>query len=231
MAEMTKAQLIDALQAKGVEVNPSAKVEDLRKQLNASDANVGGVALTTNETVAVVTPTAPASEISELLGAVKTMISKVNQLDQRINRIETKGSEDFKTGAKDEDIEAAKASKEGLNPRLVQIVENTLGIDFKVELLGNKENPGSMMTVLVPERLSPVARAFRPVKGEDGKNQVDPKTGRDIEEEYWPGDRRSVALGAADSYDMVQAHCNRVRSNILAYYQKTNKPQPEFRTR
>lgn len=240
LATAKKTDLLAHLQQLGVEANPQATNDQLRKMVeektNARSSFAGlGAKSTTDSAPILMQPsiaTAFNSDMSQILGHLSTLVNKIDSLDERMTHMETGGVNDFKKDARQEDIDKAAVSKEGVNPRIVQIVENTLGVDFGVRVVGNKENPGSLLTILVPRRLSHVPMSHRPVVDlETGDYKIDPKTKRIVEEEYWPGDERSVALGATDSYDVIQTHANRVRSFIMAYYQKMNKPQPEFKTR
>lgn len=230
--EMKKADIILALQAKGIDVNPNATKEVLSKML--ADSNVGQMiaqpaAPLTNTPVP---PTEAPTEMSQLMGMMGTLIKKVEDIDSEVKRMKEGGVNDFKKGAKPEDVAAAESMNSKLDPRIAKIIENTLGIDFAADTTTFSDKPGLLLNIHVPKRLSTVPVDFRPIKDEEtGKYKVDPKTGNNIEEEYWRGDTRSVALGSTDSFDVIQQHCNRVRSKIMADYQKLNKPQPEFRTR
>ena len=235
-----KSELIAKMQELNIEVNPSATNEALRASIRGASS---GATISTGFGTPPIPVPAQGGELAQILGAITTLVGKVDTIDKRLNRVETGGIEDFKGQAKEADIASASETKEGINPRIVQIVENTLGIDFGVTVEGNKDNPGTNLTILVPQRLSPVVMSTRPIvdkvtgkyKLAPGSETVDPSTGKIVgavmEEEFWPGDRRSVALGATDSYDVIQSHANRVRANILAWYQKLNRPNPEFKTR
>lgn len=241
-----KSELIAKLQELGENPNPQAKNEDLRTQLQTKLASSDN-----KEPLPPVAPIVsggtkveePKSEMGQILAAIGTLVNKVDSLDNRLGKVEGGGVPDFKADAKAADIESASASKEGVDERIVKIVENTLGVDFGVATKGHADKPGLVLDIYVPQRLSPVPMSQRPIRdAKTGEYQIvvgtehrDPVTGKITglvqEEDYWPGDARSVALGASDSFDVIQQHCNRVRAHILAWYQKTNRPQPQFNTR
>lgn len=236
--EMTKAQIIVRLQELGVEnVNPNLKKEELLAILDKRDN--GETTTGFRETVIP----SPLSDTDKILSAIGGIASRLDSVEKEVSKMKDGGVNAFKEGATKADVEAAAKSREGVDPKIVDIVEKTLGTDFGIEINGYTDKPGFLFSLLVPERLSSISRSFRPVRDlETGAYKIDPKTmrknpatglpeGQVLEEEYWPGDRRSRALGSSDSYSVIQEHCNRVRSYILSYYQKTNKPQPEFRTR
>lgn len=234
---MNKAELLAEIQKFGKEVNPGKKKEELQEILK--ELQTGGEVLPPIGTK-IGEETAPKEETAEkkasamdtILSAISSVAETVAKIDKRLVRLETGDANAFKEAPKSEDIEYASKMNEKVDKRIVAIVEKTLGVDFGLEVTGYDDKPGMALTILVPKRLSPVAMDFRPVKDpETGEYKMDPKTKRVVEEEYWPGDRRTVALGASDSFDTVQKHCNRVRSFIMATYQKTNRPQPEFKIR
>lgn len=149
-------------------------------------------------------------------------------LSDRVHTIETKGADEFKKGANPDDIEAAASTREGVDPKISSIVDEILGSDFGVRITSDDERPGFLFTILVPERLSPVERSERPVLGEDGKYEKD-EYGASVMEQYFPEDRRSRVISSTASYDAIREHCNRIRANIVGYYQKMKQPIPEFK--
>ena len=241
--EMTKVQILTMLKKEfGIELNPGLNREDLLAALNKAIEvrRQGETAPTGNimppQMVAVLSNVPPQQEekpsdnTQRILDAIAGVASGLQTLEQRVNRIETGGVNDYKREAKSEDIESARASKEGVDPRLVKIIEETLGIDFGVEVKPNDGHPGFELTVLVPHRLSSVKMSTRPVMDkETGKYKIDPETQQVVEEDYWPGDRRSMQLGTASSFEMVRDRCNRIRSYIISEYTKMSKPIPEFK--
>ena len=230
--KLKKSEIILKLQDLGVDVNPGMKKEEMQALLDSKTAplNHEDNSIVTSPSRPVVDTEAPKSDLDKILAALGTVVDKVSNIEQRVHRMEVGGKDDFKMEIKKEDVQNATAGKAGVDPRIVKIVEDTLGIDFGIEVKGNQDRPGFELTILVPKRLSGVPMAFRPVRDEvTGEYKIDEKTKRVVEEEYWPGDRRSMQLGATASYELIQERCNRIRSFILAFYQKTNKPQPEFR--
>lgn len=172
----------------------------------------------------------PKYTIDQLGGMLSSLVPVVKNLSDRLDTIETGGKGDFKKEVKAEDVKAAKSGREGVDPRTVQIVDETLGEDFGIAIEPNKDNPGFLFTVIVPRRLSDLSPRTRPVYDSEtpGKYRMTPE-GTPVEEEYWPEDRRSRAIASWQSYDAIRDHCERVRSYIVAYYQKTKKPIPEFK--
>lgn len=178
-------------------------------------------------------------EKSNVLEKVNTSLDKVlkafDKQDRRMTVMETElraiktGRDDrFKLEAKPEDIEKAKADREGIDERIVKIIDETLGEDFGIRLMPNKDRPGFNLTFIVPSRLSLLPKEDRPIKIKGGDYKTDGK-GNVIKEEYQPEDRRSKQIASTDNFSAVQDHCERVRANIVATYQKLNKPLPEFR--
>ena len=176
--------------------------------------------------------------ITDMLGALvkvqKDQGETVKKLGEEITSIKTGGRDDFKLAAKAEDISKAKIGKEFTDPRIVKIVEETLGEDFKIGIEPNKERPGFMFNLIVPNRLSGLQKSTRPKMNPKATNPyardyLKDETGKVIEEEYYPEDTRSRAISSIQSYDAIKQHCERVRANIVGYFQKMQKPIPEFR--
>jgi len=240
--EMTNKEMVEQLQNMGVEnVNPNATKEVLKKML-AEHTPQAGPASSENpptqeetkqeEPTGTVSEPAPASDTAQILAAIQGLATSVDGLNKRVTRMETGGKNDFMNEMKEADVEAASESKKDADPRIVSIVEEILGVDFGVEIIPNPNAPGFQFSVLVPKRLSPIPGSTRPVLDpETGAYKKDPKTGEVVEEDYWPGDKRSRAVGSRDSFDLVRDHCNRVRAHIVTYYEKLKKPLPEFKLR
>lgn len=227
--KQTKAMIIAELQTLGVEVNPGKKREELLAILNEKK---GGAGVVMAQQPALHVDPKPMSDTERIMNALGGLHTAVEGISKRVNRLEQGGKEDFKLEAKTEDVQAAAVGKESIDPKIVKIVEDTLGIDFGIEVKGNQERPGFELTILVPKRLSNVPTSFRPVRDEiTGQYKIDEATKRVVEEEFWPGDRRSMQLGTTASYEIIQERCNRIRSFILSWYQKMNKPTPEFKFR
>lgn len=225
--EMTKPQIIEALQAKGLSVNPQKKREELFAQLNGA-SSLSNSGQTLQQEISP-TPT-PSTDTDKILAAISGLANQVESVTKRVSRIEDGGKNEFKADVKQEDVESAAKLKADMDPKIVKIVEDTLGIDFGIQIGGFGDKPGLQLDIIVPKRLSGIPERNRPVKDPaTGEYMIDGKTGRVVEETYWPGDKRSIALGSTGSYDMIQAHCNRIRAFIVSEYQKTSRPLPEFR--
>lgn len=171
-------------------------------------------------------------DLNEVLGSVTSALNKINQ---RLTALEVKSGavdESFKREAKEEDIIEASKLRVNVDPRVCKIVDEMLGEDFGIEMKPRDGMPGIDFTLVVPRRLSHVPESTRPV--------IDPETGgyklqkdgkKPVEENYWPGDRRTKALSGNDSFDMIREHCERVRGYIVSYYQKLNRPLPQFKVK
>lgn len=172
--------------------------------------------------------------LGDLLGMVKALSTTLQTVNNRVDRIETGGANDFKHGKTAMDVAAAGQSKENINPRVVQIVEETLGADFALELKPHRDRPGFEFTVIVPSRLSDLSTEQRPVIDPESthprKYKLD-ENGEIVFENFHPEDRRTRAVSSTDSYDVIREHCERVRAYIISTYQKTNRPVPEFKLR
>lgn len=239
LEEMTKTDIIEELQSRGATVNPQNKKEDLYLQLQATSTVDTSSSVTNGHALAMSVPTQPAtmtpvstpvvSDTDKILAAIQGLAIKVDTVTKRVDRMEDGGKNEFKTAAQSEDVEKASAMKSDVDPKIVKIVEDTLGVDFGVQISGFQDRPGFQLDLIVPKRLSSIPDRQRPIKDKaTGEYVVDPKTGRSVEETYWPGDKRSVMLGSTASYDVIQQHCNRVRSYIVSFYQKANLPLPSF---
>lgn len=221
---MKRPELVEALKAKGIEFNPTAKVADLEALYKQSEGTAS-------------TPTAPAEVVKEkpqtdtekMLAMMGGIVNKIDNIDNRLKKVEGPDSNAFKTGAKSEDIDSAASQKASIDPKVVAIVEEVLGVDFGVELESFTDKPGLLFTVIVPHRLSDMPPSTRPVLDVDGKYKVQPDGKTPILEDYIPQDRRSRAIGSTQSYEAIREHCTRVRSYLVSYYQKMSKPLPEFR--
>ena len=226
--QMGKKELLIAIQGYGKEVNPGKNKEELRNILldlktESSSKENNGVQKSAQPETTTEQDSSPVMEV------LNKMMHRFDDIDRRLNRVENGGVNEYKEHAKNEDVERAAGMNSKVDKRIVDIVEKTLGVDFGVEVTTFPDKPGILLTILVPQRVSPVVEMFRPVKDpETGEIMRDPKSQREIEEKYWPGDRRSVAMGANDSFDVVQKHVNRIRAFIVATYQKSNRPQPQF---
>lgn len=234
-----KSAIVEELQKLGIEnINPNASIATLEEKLKETKINIANLSAqegphgSNNTPVLEGTSNEPEKKLTDtdrILMAIGGLADRISKTESELSRIKDKGVNDFKMDMKEEDVEKASANKSNIDPKIVRIVEETLGVDFGIETESYADKPGAMLHILVPKRLSMVPMSYRPVRDpESGKYMVDPKTQQVIEEEYWPGDRRSLSMGIAASYEMVQQHCNRVRSFIISWYQKMNKPIPTF---
>lgn len=172
-------------------------------------------------------------EINDILSRIaetqQAFAEELKNLKDEIYDIKTGGKDRFKKEAVKKDIETAKATRENIDFRITEIVDEVLGEDFGIEIVPEKDKPGFLFSILVPQRLSPVKTAQRPVVDPSTGEYKRAKDGGLILEEYWPGDKRSRMLSNIQSYDAIREHCERIRANIVAWHQKLMRPMPEFR--
>jgi hypothetical protein len=181
----------------------------------------------------------PAINLRDFIEGTARTMGNMDKLLQSVNRrlekIETGGANEFKTKANPEDVERVKAGREGIDERITNIVDELLGSDFGVKVVPNPNNPGFRFDVIVPSRLSDLSVSQRPVydpatpKTRENPNgyKLNP-LGEVVMEDYKPEDVRSRAISSTMSFDAIREHCERVRSYIVATYQKTNRPVPQF---
>lgn len=217
---MEKKEVIQKLTDLGVSFNPGATVKTLTALLEKhSEGEVNS-------------PEAQPAVASQPVDATYDLLKKiadgVSVLSDRVAKLEGTSTNEHMRSAKSEDIASASEKNSKLDPRIVKIVEETLGSDFVAELDAYEDRPGYLFTVIVPTRLSDFKKDHRPVLDENGEYKKDAR-GSVVTEEYTPEDRRSRSLGSADSFAAITEHCTRVRSNIVDYYQKLSKPAPEFK--
>lgn len=174
---------------------------------------------------------------SDVIALLRGVADSIGGLNRRIDGIQDEvkaiknGNQDaFKKGAKDADIEKSSKGREGVDPKVVQIVDETLGTDFGIELAPLGDRPGFMLTLIVPDRLNDNVIDKRPVREENGEYKRGPDQ-QVVMEDYKLPDRRSRVLSTSDSYEAVRQHCERVRAYTVAYYQKMNRTVPELRVR
>lgn len=219
---MKRLEIIEALKAKGVEFNPTAKKEELEALYNQHFGEIP------NDGPQDPKPTNTGD--SQLMDMMKSVVTSLDSLNKRIVKLEGPGGNEFKTNANSEDVERVAKDREGIDDRLVQIVDEVLGSDFGIKMETFPDRPGFLFTLVVPPRLSDVSPGTRPViDPETGKYRVQADGKTLILEDYQPEDRRSRAIGSAQSFDAIREHCERVRSYIVSYYQKMQKPLPEFK--
>ncbi len=223
---MTRKQIIDFLKSKNVEFNATLRLPDLEKLYALHSGKKEDEVIPPGPKV----PEESASDMDRVLNAIGKVAEQVGNIDSRLKKIEGPTGNEYRRDAKMEDIDTASKTKEAIDARIVKIVEETLGVDFGIDMDTFPDRPGFLFTVIVPTRLSDMPPSTRPGKDpETGKYKVleDGKT--PVLEDYIPEDRRSRAIGSAQSYDAIREHCNRVRSYIVSYYAKVSKPLPEFK--
>ena len=167
--------------------------------------------------------------IGKILDSQEKLEDKVLKLEKKLIRFETGKDDRFKEEVKSEDIEKAKVGRENVDPRIVKIVDEMLGEDFAIKVLPQKDRPGFTFTITVPFRLSLLPEERRPIKNKATGGYVKNKQNEVQMEVYQPEDNRSRIIASTDSFDAIKNHCEKVRANIVATYQKINKPLPEFR--
>lgn len=175
-------------------------------------------------------------DVGKILDGINFLVKKQKEneqrfdtLDKKIKFYETGRDERFKEEAKSEDIEKAKEGREKFDPRIVKLVDEILGEDFKIEIESNKDKPGFSFTLVIPTRLSLLPKDTRPIKNPTTGVYLKNRQGEPKVEEYQPEDRRSKQIASTDSFDAIRVHCEKVRANIVSTYQKLNRPLPEFK--
>lgn len=227
---MTRKEIIEFLKSKKIEFNPTLRLAELEELYKKHAGEGGGNPPGEDVTETPEEKPQPRSEMSVLLGMMETVVKKIDSLDSRVKKVEGPTGSEFKNNTKAEDVEFANTTKSKVDDRVIKIVEETLGIDFGVDLETFEDKPGFLFTVIVPQRLSDMPSSTRPVIDEvTGKYKVQSDGKTPILEDYIPQDRRSRAIGSAQSYESIREHCNRVRSYIVSYYTKASKPIPEFK--
>lgn len=229
---MAKQDTIDKLMTLGAEVNPALSEAKLKEQLKKLEAEKAGNTDTVLEDTGKDDNKEPQTDMEKLMRMMSTVVKKVDSLDKEISVMKDGGKNAFKNDVQESDVEAADESKKNVDPRVVAIVEETLGTDFKVDMETFDDKPGFLFTVTVPPRLSDMAKSQRPVMDDTtGKYKVIAGRGEFdyVMETYQPEDKRSRQIGSSQSYEAIREHCNRVRSNIVSRYQKLSKPLPEFK--
>jgi hypothetical protein len=176
------------------------------------------------------------SILSSLSDSLGTLNSKIEKLENKVDDIENKGANSFKREPKLEDVVVAQENRKGLDPKISQIVDEMLGVDFGAEVKPLGDRPGFRFSIIVPSRLSDNVADKRPVMeldadGNKTGNYLKDSAGNVVFENYIPEDRRSRILSSSDSYDAIKGHCEKVRGYIVSYFQKTSKPLPEFKVR
>lgn len=229
--EPTNKEMVAKLQALGVEdINPNATKPQLQAMLDKAEAAHPGTPPDPGQMPALEVP--QGGDMAQIMSALSGIAGNLDTLAKRVDRIETGGKNDFMNEIKQSDVDKATESKSNADQRIVAIVEEMLGIDFGVEVKPNPNSPSFNFTVLVPQRLSPIPGSSRPIiDPATGAYKKDEKTGENVEEPWWPGDRRSRAIGSTDSFDIIRDHCGKVRAHIVTYYEKLKKPLPEFKLR
>lgn len=174
--------------------------------------------------------------LQSIANSVGSLAQEVGSLKTEMDDMKNNGANKFMREAKVEDIKVASETRKHVDPKVSQIVDEMLGEDFGVTMHGLGDRPGFRFSVIVPPRLSDNVLDRRPVyeRDENGvlKNTYKrDESGNVLYEDYIPEDRRSRIISSTDSYDAIKKHCERVRGYIVAYFQKTNQPLPEFKVR
>jgi len=222
---MEKQQIIDKLREKGVQdINPNAHWRQLEKQLN--DLETGEQKPDSPSVPFAQLP--PESILNETLASLGKTLESVND---RLSKLEGKQSLEYRDGASEADIENAKVTRKNIDPRIVAIVDESLGQDFGIEVEPFEDRPGFLFTVIVPQRLSDNRPDSRPMKDKETGLYKKDQNGLTVYEEYFPEDKRSRAIGSMQSYDAIKDHCDKVRSYLVSYYMKIKKPLPAFNVR
>lgn len=226
---MTKEETIAELRKRGIEFNPNSQPQTLEKLLAAAvgePEQTGQLDLEPKQN-----SVEPAQQANPLMNVLEGVMKSLEVLNSRLDKLEGKQSQAFKTDVKEEDVKRADESKIGLDPKIIAIVEETLGTDFRIAVDTYPDKPGYLFTVIVPERLSDVHQDSRPVKDPVTGQYKKDDNGNNVMEQYFPEDRRSRAIGSMASYEVIRDHCDKVRSYIVAYYQKIKSPLPEFKVK
>ena len=223
-----KEEIIKQLREKGVGFNPNSRIETLKKLLDDT-ANVPPVEpLEITKEESRLKPEEGHGQLVEMLSGIA---KSIGAMESRVAKLEGKPSVEYRLDAKEADITKAQETKKDLDPRIVQIVEESLGTDFAIEIQPFEDKPGFLFRLVVPERLSDRKPDSRPVMNPSGEGYLKDKVGNIVQEMYIPEDRRSIAIGSMQSYTAIREHCDRVREYIVAYYQKTRQPLPEFKVK
>ena len=171
-------------------------------------------------------------QIASLSDMMSGLVTGMTAIARRVERMETGGANEFRYHQKPEDLAKAAEGRVGVDERIVKIVDTILSEDFGVALERIDDNSlGLLFTLNVPQRVSDIKEDMRPVIDPVTRQAKKDAQGNDLYEKYWPGDHRSRAIPTGSSFDLIREHCERVRAYIVATYQKTNRPTPEFRIR
>lgn len=171
----------------------------------------------------------PQNEIKDILSILGAMDKKFSILENKVNTIMMPSSDRFKTEIRNEDVDKAKVGREKIPAEIVKIVDEVLGQDFGIEVNNDPSRPGVAVTIIVPERLSDNPLMERPIKMSDGGYAQD-GNGKVRYESYKEPDKRTVMMSSLTSWDALNKHCQRVKTNIVTTYQKMSKPLPQFNT-
>lgn len=162
-----------------------------------------------------------ANQSAKTMEMLQKMFGVVQSLDKRLSAVEVeRKGPNLKLNARPEDVQSAKLTREGIDPRISTIVDEILGEDFGIAIDPYADRPGFLFTVNVPARLSDALPTSRPIKRDDGTI---------VEEMFQPADHRSRAIASHQSFDAIRQHCEKVRAYIVTYFTKMSKPIPEFK--
>lgn len=208
---------------------PKNALEAMKADTTGDNTDLGGVE----------TPDSSDDLMSLLKGismGMETLTKEVSNIKSEVDGMKNGNRDEFKKHAKPEDI-ANLGNRNGVDPKISAMVDEMLGADFGVQVRPLGDQPGFRLTLIVPPRLSDNVKDRRPMREfmEDGVTPtgkyVKNLAGDVVFEDYIPEDRRSRVLASSDSYDTVRQHCERVRANIVGYFQKVNRPLPEFKVK
>lgn len=226
--DKNRSKVIEELRKLNIEFNPSSQIKTLKGLLKEAKS---GISKENNDDVEEnveeeVIKNDNSTKLNETLSALTSLIGS---MEARLAKLEGGESKQYRTEAKKEDIEKASEMKKDIDPRIVKIVEESLGTDFGIEVKPFADRPGFQFTLIVPQRLSDNVSDSRPLLDESTGLYKKDGNGNTVFEPYFPEDRRSRVIGSMQSFDAIKDHCDKVRSYIVSYYQKTRQPLPEFK--
>jgi hypothetical protein len=165
-------------------------------------------------------------KLPEMLAKLSGSIESINK---RISDLENKNSNDkFKIESKEKDIIKAAEMNENVPKNIVNAIHRILGEDIGIKVDSFENQPGFQLTLFIPERLSSIKRSERPKVDKNG-NYIKDKNGVVILEEWWAGDKRTRSIPNNDDIVPVIKWAEKVRSHIVATFNKLQKPIPEFK--
>lgn len=167
--------------------------------------------------------------VKGMVSAVTALNTRVEGLSKDMHDIKTGGRDKFKQEIKDEDVAIAAENRKGVDARICQIVDETLGTDFGIEMFPLGDRPGFFLNIIVPHRLNDNVVDMRPVIDKNTGGYAHKQDGSVMMEAYKLPDKRGRVLSTADSFDTIRQHCEKVRAYMTAYYQRQNRPMPDLK--